>query len=508
MEKAIRSNPNTSEIHYERSILGDIYHCDHDCGQPQRLLPAFSDPNLFRSASASPQKDVLVPIDIHEFEIPFSTLSSGKSNDSGLPGTPPLQQDMLSLNGSSIPSPSELSNKSSAHTDHLGRGSTRSSISMTPIHGRSLSETAPVPDDYQARRIRSETDPQASNWFTKKPNYSDVQANSSPRRSRIEDSVQYTSIQLGSNVLDSPSRDKRLSQQKLQPVDENDGIYDIPNCEPPYWEVTDNGVFSPLGNGNVDPVSSLAALRKSMAQSTSSIYTPGSDLKERDEDFEELPPTPSRFCRGKMARSPIKEPVQLNGGYNGLQSKGRSRLHSTGDVLDCTPLFRGPNSKTRGSVDNLAHAGRRDISDPHGSHDLLTKLHEQDEILSRVLARSRNERNEELGSMGEVFGRPYKFPSQEDYDQELELENHLYASPTNSTYIRSGRSSSSSDRGIERVLTKVASDTARGYAYKIQIPLSNSEYDVPRRAAPAPNLTNLRSDAPPKPLRYITSADP
>ena len=42
MERAIRNNPNTGEIHYERSILGDIYHCDHDCSQPRFLVPAHS----------------------------------------------------------------------------------------------------------------------------------------------------------------------------------------------------------------------------------------------------------------------------------------------------------------------------------------------------------------------------------------------------------------------------------------------------------------------------------
>lgn len=458
----------------------------------------------------------MVPIDIHEFEIPFSTLSSGKSNDSGLPGTPPLQQEILSLNGSSIPSPSELSNKSSTNTDHLVRSSTRSSISsIGPMHSRSLSETAQSPEEnYQACRKRSETDPQPPNRFSRL-NYTDVKTNSSPLRSRIEDPVQYTSIQLGSRIVNSPSKDKRLSQQKLQPVDENDGIYDLPNCEPPYWEVADNGVFSPPmmtpGNSKFDPTSNLVALRKSMAQSTSSIYTPGSDLKERDEDFEDLPPVPNRLCRMGAARPPAKEPVRLDGGYNGFQPRGRSRLHSTGDVLDCKQHFMGQTSRSRmGSVDNLANAGRSDISDysQDSRGDLLTKLHEQDEILSRVLARSRNERNEELCGVGdEGMGRQFKYTS-EDYDQELDPENHIYASPTNSTYIRSGRSSSSSDRGIEKVLTKVASNTVRGYAYKIQIPLSNREYDVPRRAAPAPDLANLRSDAPPKPLRYITSAEP
>ena len=505
MEKAIRSNPNTSEIHYERSILGDIYHCDHECGQPQRLLPAFSDPNIFRSASASPHKDIMVPIDIHEFEIPFSTLSSGKSNDSGLPGTPPLQHEVISLNGTSIPSPSDI------RFGEMSRSSTRTSISsMSAAHVRSMSETVPVPEDnYQVRRKRSETDPQAPNRFSR-VNYTDVKTGSSPGRSRIDESVQYTAVQVGSRSIDSPSRDRRLSLLRLERVDENDGIYDIPNCEPHYSEIGNISSTPALPQTGKTDIYNMDGFRRSIAQSSSCIYTPGSDVKERDEDFEDLPVVPDRSRSGMMiVRSPTKDPVRDNG-RGEVRPRGRSRLHSVGDVLECNHQFTGLSSKARGSVDNLASTGKSNIFDSSfdSRGDLLSKLHEQDEMLSKVLARSRNERNDELSVTGdEGLGRTLKYTG-EDYDHEMDPENHLYASPTNSTYIRSGRSSSSSDRGIERVLTKVASDTVRGYAYKIQIPLSNREYDVPRRAAPAPDLTNLRTDGPPKPLRYITSAEP
>ena len=442
----------------------------------------------------------MVPIDIHEFEIPLSTLSSGKSNDSGLPGTPPLQE-MLHLNSSNIPPPSEVV-KSGMRPNHLRFRS----ISTEPVHSTSLTETAQMlKENRQGPRRVSDTDPQVINNFSK-GNYVDIQKTNPPQRGRTEDCVQYSSIQLVSPVSDSPTRGKRLSEHKLEPVDENDGIYDTPNCEPPYWEITGNGVISPLItplNNETDTANHLFALRKGMAQSSCSIYTPGSDLKERDEDFEDLPPIPSRVCRMKLARPPVKEPVQL---VRKNSSRGRLRLYSTGDVLEAAHHYKTPNL---GSMDNLTTTRRRESLDMlrDSRNDLLTKLHEQDEILSQVLARSRNERNEELGAVGEEgFNRPYKSSSQEDYDQELEQENNIYSSPTSSTYIRSGRSSASSDRG-ERFLTKVASDTVRGYAYKIQIPQSNCEYDVPRRAAPAPNLVNLRSDAPPKPLRYITSAE-
>ena len=372
---------------------------------------------------------------------------------------------------------------------------------------RSLSETATVSseDSFLSHRKRSEVEPLSIGRFNR-TNYADLKpSTSSPRKSRIEEPVQYTSIQLGgANVTDSPSRDKRWSLQRLERVDENEGIYDVPNCEPTYSEVRDSNRSNP----ELPPLSTTGH-RSSIAQSSLSIYTVGSDPKERDEDFEDLPPIPDRdYSKRTQGRlSLVKEPVrsQIRDDSRG---RGRSRLHSVGDVLECNTSLSGMVPKVRGSVDNLARAGKTGNGGYDCSYDargdLLSKLHEQDELLSKILARSRNERNEELTDNREdAYNRAYKYTSEDDMDTEA----HLYASPTNSTYIRSGRSSSSSDRGVERVLTKVASDTARGYAYKIQIPFSNREYDVPRRTAPPPDLTNHRSDGPPKPLRYITSAE-
>ena len=500
MEKAIRSNPNTSQIHYERSILGDIYHCVHECGQPQRLIPAYSDPNLFRSTSTSPQKEVTVPIDIHEmFEVNnnSSTLSSGKSSDSGFPETPFTQQDAVSIN-SNTPSPTDVGNKTPTK-----QHSARINILPLPpvptaVHGRSMSELARPPDELYTSNIRrkSESSEFCSINRLSKTNYTDVKTTSSPRRSRIEDQVQYSTIQLASHG-DSPSRDRR-SGPRLQPVDENDGIYDIPNCEPSYCEVGD--VFSP-------PITPINGYRRNSGQnevprkqSISSTYLPGTDLRDREDDYEELPPVPKH----RRARPPAKEMVQIfsNVGHR----TGRLRLHSTGDVLDCGPdLRKSPMSRFRGSVDNLSEAGRKNGLNSHNDQ-LLIGLQKENENLSRVLARSRNERNDELSDIKEdELPKCYRCFNPDDLDCELDSDNHLYASPTN---MRSGRSSAASDKSVERVLTKVASDTVRGYAYKIQIPLSNSEYDVPRRAAPAPDLSNIRSDAPPKPRRYNTSVEP
>lgn len=167
----------------------------------------------------------------------------------------------------------------------------------------------------------------------------------------------------------------------------------------------------------------------------------------------------------------------------------RQRLHSTGDVLESRPLKGSRLYGRMGSMDNLDQTGRnraRSLANPLadsvlGNSEFLNKLHEEDEMLTRVLAASRRERNEEVVD-----------------------ESRIYLSPT-SRWAGDRRTSLSpiSSRNVDKFLTKKASDTVKGYAYKIQIPLSNTEYDVPRRAAPAPDLSNLRRDAPPKPLRHM-----
>lgn len=472
MEKAIRSNPNTGEIHYERSILGDIYHCDHDCGQPQRLLPAYSDPNIYRSASTSPQKEVVVPADLHEFEVPYSTLSS---NDSGFPGTPLSQHDVQSVT-SHTPSPTEAT----ARHNHIPRQRAKISIphspinAHSPIHARSYSETAGLTeDDVFERRPRTDTDPSFSNRMSagRLANFTDIKTNSPPMWTRLDNSVQYSTVQLTSpSPAPAPARDQK--PHKLKPVDENDGIYDTPE----YWEVNDSGFLSPPGVPN-------------------SQRSSRSECSSRSED---LPPVPSS-SRHKRARPEVREVVKL---FNGSGETPRGRLRSHGDVLD---FKKHPGSKYRGSVDNLSRTDGS-VNYIEARNDLLSKLHEQEDLLTKFLARSRNERNDELGDVqeNELNRKPYRCFGSDEVDCDLDSESHLYASPTP---VRSGRSSTASDRG-DRVLTKVASDTVRGYAYKIQIPLSDTVYDVPRRAAPAPDLSNLRSDAPPKPQRYITSIEP
>lgn len=506
MEKAIRSNPNTSEIHYERSILGDIYHCDHDCCQPQRLLPAYSDPNIYRSTSASPQKECTVPVDIHEFEVRNSTISSGKSSDSGFPDTPLPPGGGGQREVSSTPSPTPLGIK----PRHAKINIPSPNMHMPVHHGRSTSysETASLPEEDSLSAMpttRRMTDPNMNVSGFNRLNYADFKASgSSPKRNTtiMDDSVHYATVQ-----LTSPAH------KKLDPVDENEGIYDTP-FEPTYWEVPDGGTLSPLGVSNSqrssrsDSSTGVPITVKVTTSPQHPSYVPGTDERDRNEDYADLPPVPKHRRPGRQHN--VKEMVRIfnpencnnnhhhhhHGHYSHV--KGRSRLHSTGDVLETDQQHRSPRSSASrhrgpGSMSDLSQTGVGGIV--AAQNDLLSKLHEQDELLTKFLARSRNERNDALGDMREEeLVRPYRCfggSGHDDFD---------CLSP-------SGRSSASSDRGVDRVLTKVASDTVRGYAYKIQIPLSDTVYDVPRRTAPAPDLSNVRSDAPPKPRRHTTTTE-
>ena len=490
MEKAIRNNPNTGEIHYERSILGDIYHCDHDCCQTQRLLPAFSDPNIFRSSTSSPHKGITVPVDVHaDFDIPSNTLGS---NDSGLPGTP-KQPDALSIN-SNIPSPTQQNMgrergspyRSARQSGYKIRSmSTTESGQPSPYSGDIMMQYARRQSDESQRTSSSHEGTSHQEATRRRLVYAAVRANSGNKSGGIEDdSVTYSTVSVMSPTDDVYQERRNHVNGRLVALDENEGIYDIPNCEPhehSYWDIAGDSAFSPPSTPFRNE-----GFRKTSAQSTLSIYEPGSDLREREEDFEYLPPVPKHQRR---ARPPTKELVKLNS--TGTIMSARQRLHSTGDVLDSRPIQMGKKYGHMGSMDNLdqLQAGRNraySLANPLadtrlGNADFLNKLHEEDEMLTRVLAASRRERNDEVVD-----------------------ESRMYLSPNSKTAAERRVSLSPiSSRNVDKFLTKKASDTVKGYAYKIQIPLSNTEYDVPRRAAPAPDLSNLRSDAPPKPLRHL-----
>ncbi len=476
MEKTIRNNPNTGEIHYERSILGDIYHCDHDCAS-RGMLAAFSEPNLFRSASSSPVKGVrLLPVDIHEFDQD----SELEQSDSGFPGTPKHADD-LSL-ASSIPSPvgSNRSNPSAicnviadgypspTPSSHISVRSTSESVRQY-----SLSAAGESFIDY----ARGQSDGDSQRGAPKRLIYSTMSTSSSRHDSWDENAIQVT-------PLESPVHGNRYKKHSLS----EEGIYDIPNCEPAYWEV--GGSFTPsLDNPSVKR-SSVASNRSQSAavvhpmssrkSSAQNCYTPGSDRRDREDDFEELPPIVPKH---RKQRPYSKEMVKIESSRN-----SRPRLCSSGTVLDAPRRRRqgiseNPGiSRQMGSMDSLDQVGKSRSNSLFctTSTDITKHLQEQEKILDRLLADTRKQRSD-----GEVFSKGFK-----PYQNPDLLDDPLYSTPNN-----------------DKVVTKVAADNVRGYAYKVQIPHADkiTQYDVPRKRAPVPDLTNLRSDAPPKPKRDYNS---
>ena len=525
LERAIRNNPNTGEVHLERSILGDVYHCDHDCSQPRFLVPAYSDPNLFRSASVSPQKGLVVPVHIHDHleTVPSSTLDS---SDSGLPGTP-QHPDTLSVS-SSIPSPTgsnkstpslKTKEKTSPHRlrSHSNQMKENRNTKPLPIFGEGRVRRQSEPQQFH-QRVSDETRNMSENLTQHhhpRLMYAMINHETTPKLVRKDNPtspVPYATVQTPNRFFSDTAPPVNERYNRLQPLDEpdyhNQVIYDEPNCEPcdtPFspssWsahESRKNSASSGVGaNSCKSPIHSCAS---------QSNYRPGSDVEEREEDFVEIPPQIPKHRR----RPPVKELVKLNDGV--LVEKPRplrTRLHSTSELLDSPQPknnFHTPH-KIRGSMDDLARRRSKSVATGSerqlkGSTDLLARLHEEDEMLNKVLNASKKQRNEELLEARDRVGelnRPFKFSMDElEYDEPdpdavfetcsnlAEYQRHVYSSPSH----------------IDKVLTKVTSDSVRGYAYKIAIPLANTQYDVPRTKAPVPDLSKVRHDAPPKPVRH------
>ena len=560
MEKAIRNNPNTGEIHYERSILGDIYHCDHDCSQPRSLMRAYSDQTLNRSVSASPQKmhrGMMVPVDIHYplDAVPSSTL---ESNDSGLPGTP-QQPDALSIS-SSIPSPTETPSSKQKERTSPYRSPTHSGQPQVK-KVRSMSDTRPSPHAGDSWRLYARRQSDESSSTSSSPKYASVESqkilmndshaqpqhhprlmyamishDTYPKLVRKDDPVSpvpYATVQTPNRFFSDAPRvsRERYDRLQLQPVDEYDGmaIYDEPCCEPcnnpfslspspaPVHQSRKSSRSSSVG-ANSSPTHSSMSPKTSIQSTVSYNYPPGSDVREREEDFEELPP---QIPKHRRRRPPVKELVKLNGGVRTEKLQpARARLHSTSEVLDSSRprtnfqtsyKLRGSMGdltvpaagKARGRSHSVANAGiERHLRE---SADFLARLHEEDETLNKVLNASKKERSEELLEAQDrvcELSRPFKFSMDElEYDEPdpdtifetcsnlADYQRHVYSAPSN----------------IDKVLTKVANDSVHAYAYKIAIPLANTQYDVPRCKAPVPDLRKVRSDAPPKPIRLLST---
>ena len=578
MERAIRNNPNTSEIHYERSILGDIYHCAHDCGQPGRLMPSYSDPNIFSSGgSFTPPRTMLASIEIHDGEEQQQQqLQQGtlESSDSGLPGTP--QPEDLSSTGIPSPTSSNKSNpfRSPRHQHRHQRSPSVEGEEKNPAFRRRQSDETPS----AIVRRRSDETPSSPPYCTMRSLANSQPKQTSPNNGRVQyaminhdspgklvrpaeyvrdgqrtTSVPYATVNTAvANTAEQVPRDRRNNYNKLKTLEESteadDAIYDIPNCEPPSDPVfpssaparsyMDTFAKSPVHRPSsispkhsyfrTSPTSTVSGIRSPMQHVPVSPYThhvpvspysPGTDLQDREEDYEEawVPPVPKHKFRGQQ-KSHV--PPQTNHVRVPLQAAppARRRFQSSSDVLEAPKAssFDARRNRAKSISDNVELTTRTrtqsmalngyDRQLEKASNDFLKRLNEEEEKLTKVLAASRKEKNEELGEeakdrLGDL-NRPYMF-NMDDLD-------HDYSDPdvileTCSNLVDYHTSTSQPSYLPSRMLTKEPRNNIKGYAYKVQIPFTNTQYDVPRRAAGAPDLTTMSHDAPPKPKRHISA---
>lgn len=622
LERAIRSNPNTSEIHYERSILGDIYHCGHDCAQPGRLMPAYSDPNIFSSGgSFTPPRISRVSVDVHPRD-------QVESIDSGLPGTP--QPEELS-NGLPSPTSSYRSNpfRSPRHHIHYPRSPTgeddyernllfqrrqsdeppsrrRSDNLSSPSHYSAIktADNSPVKHppspgrvhyaliDHSApaRMIRTDEYDSSSNLTSpSRVPSQDHRRQSNPTSPGLANPRDHTrdshllspsiirsgdygkeisltrddflgnsgeqngekhqltpTISESETVTDSTTeqepRERRNNYNKLKTLEESteavdDVIYDVPNCE----FLSDPFALSPVSSqcdpdttrspnhhtlipspqhNTTSPDSSLSPSILSPSHQAVE-YTVGTDIQDREEDYVEawVPPVSRRKGRGGEAREHHRTNHTKNHVLATRDTASRKRFQSSSDVLD-SPATSDDNPNHRRDTNGRSGTHRPRTasvglhnSDRHldnASNDFLKRLNEEEEKLSKVLAASRRERNEEINESREArdrlrdLNKPYAF-TLDDLDHEHSDPDAILETCSNLVDYQLTRSHPSYVGGRMLPVHKEPTNNIKGYAYKVTIPYTNTQYDVPRRAAAPPDLKTFSHSAPPKPKRHIST---
>ena len=603
LERAIRSNPNTSEIHYERSILGDIYHCGHDCTQPGRLMPAYSDPNIFSSGgSFSRPRTPVASVEVH-------TSDQVESIDSGLPGTP--QPEELS-NGIPSPTSSYRSNpfRSPRHQVHYPRSPTgeeeldrhpvfrRRQSDETPSRRRSnnlpssppysavkTAESSPakpmlpnhgriqyalIDHSAPARMVRpveySRENHQTTSNMVHPAEYSreshqttpysvgpteysrgnrqttpnmvrtEVYSGEShqttpfiPTVSAVEATTVYTTEQEPKERRNNYNKLKTLQESTEEAVD--DVIYDVPNCEflsDPFLPSpassqcdTDTSAATKSPNHHTlipspqhvraSPIGSPAILSPSHSVVQ---YRQGTDVQDREEDYAEawVSPLPKRKAgKAQRAQRPKNHALAVR------DTGSRKRFQSSSDVLDGSTTTS--IACRRKGVDHSSATQRPrtvsvslNSSDRHlekASNDFLKRLNEEEEKLSKVLAASRKEINEGImeeearDRLGDL-NKPYMF-TMDDLDHDYSDPDMILETCSNLVDYQSTPSHPSYLSGRMLPVHKEPMNNIKGYAYKVTIPFTNTQYDVPRRAAAAPDLTTMSNDAPPKPKRHIST---
>lgn len=474
MEKRVRENPHTNEIHYERSILGDIYHCSHTCGSP-RMFSALSDTNLTRINVMSPRMNrrkpeaSVPPPELHKSEFDTTLIHSNtlESNDSGIPGTPPQLEDSPrsssilsspSYMSSGKPSPTKLVPKEKFPSPPAFRA--RSNSSNTDNHFyRENTPGRDTDDSEDSNDSRGITYSKIIHTNRKERDTNVTFASSVPTSSSM---VTYSKIRKddSNRKPSTPNTYNRLSpviHQDGPPVPERKESRfrtSTPPCVLAKNTSPSRGFHIPSGSVPPPP---QKLLKKAKTETEASILGVIRDSSEdRDQPVAGYTPEP----RGRSGTHFVLKDLPS-------QPRERCLSHSGASVPPRPPKSRGVSKSTSDELEDEVH------NDSY-VHDSLTELKSTNPFF-----RLDEQEYDETDNEGAV----------EVMSNLLDYERRKKRDP----YCHPGM--------VDKVLSKVACDNVRGYAYQIAIPAADVVYAVPRREAPIPNTRNINRDGPPKPLR-------
>lgn len=503
MEKVIRENPNTGEIHYERSILGDIYHCTHLCGGSPRMLPAYSDSNLFRIADSpmSIRRNGLessMPPELHRSDFDMAEFHSNtlESNDSGLPGTPLLDE---SPRGSSI-----LSSPTSSTGNSGSLSKSRESPPAADPRPRTQSDLS----RYCRHPTRESVTPGRETEYseglndTKKVTYSTVMHQPPQRQSSAmsgpSGGVTYTVLKQDSRMAMTPTPQ---TYNKLYPVVEDNAPL------PPERKESRYRSSSTSPPNIMSPLPSPAILQKHQVNSferRSDVRAPPPPPKLLHSSKEvsmpagyhhSVAPLQSGDVRFEPLKDPFSDPDETD--YDSPPQRGRVATQFT--VRELPASMQRPRAQSQGEIlyDSPRPSPVRSFRGTFGSTS-----REVDEVADSY------KQNALEGSFSPFFRLDELEYDETDTEGAMEIVSNLadYRRSTDSQHHHSY----CKPAVIDKVLSKVACDNVRGYAYKITIPMAGPTvvYDVPRRAAPLadPKSYNRNPEAPPKPLRNLSKS--
>ena len=479
MEKKIRNNPNTNEIHYERSILGDIYHCSHQCSNSPKLLPAFSESNLTQlSTNSSPfasrrRHDLevsLPPPDIDHNTSSYHTLL--ENHDSGL-GTP-QQEDSPDFSG--FPS-SPITLKSSGKPTSPAR---KPNKYTSPGHrSRSNSDnkySTAAPSRYSSTPTRSETDESSGSELGQ------VSSTFSSRQA-IETKKSLQTHRSASPVKTPVRSITPSAYNKLEAVSEP-----LERTEPPPLPPTRKESRGYGNNGSISPPNAVTRSISPSGRKYKSLVPVG------------VPPPPPKFVKKINGESRLEQ----------VRDSSADRDHPIADLSSPETRFRSgthfvqrelpphlPRERTQSQSNFL------ETSSP--SHYVHTGgVHGRFRAVSKSTSDELEESYDTLDNLKSI--NPFFRLDELEYDERegehsQEVMSNLadYRHHTNG-YCEPGL--------VDKVLSKVACDNVRGYAYKISIPCAgNVVYDVPRRLAPMADPKHINPYAPPKPLRKTLNGE-